>query len=78
MKQKEVNGKTFKAKPKVTRNPLFLDEKYLGSEPVWDAAECETMSPEVRASRLQAAFRYYNYFYNQKDLKKYEIGRAHV
>ena len=32
----KVNGKTIKARAKVARNPLLLDEKYTGSEPKWD------------------------------------------
>ena len=69
----KLNGKVIRAKVKPTRNPALVDEKYLGNEPVWDAEECSTMAPEVRDNLLRHAFRYYNYFYNQKDLKKYVV-----
>ena len=61
----KLNGKTIRAKVKPTRNPLLVDEKYLGNEPEWNAEECHTMAPEVRDNLLRHAFRYYNYFYNQ-------------
>lgn len=69
----KLNGKTIRAKVKPTRNPALVDEKYLGNEPVWDAEECHTMAPELRSNQMRHAFRYYNYFYNQKDLKKYVV-----
>lgn len=69
----KLNGKVVRAKIKPTRNPALVDEKYLGNEPVWDAEECSTMAPEIRDNLLRHAFRYYNYFYNQKDLKKYVV-----
>lgn len=69
----KLNGKTIRPKVKATRNPALVDEKYLGNEPVWDPEECATMSPERRDNLLRHAFRYYNYFYNQKDLKKYVV-----
>lgn len=69
----KLNGKTIRAKVKPTRNPALVDEKYLGNEPVWNSEECHTMAPETRDNLLRHAFRYYNYFYNQKDLKKYVV-----
>jgi hypothetical protein len=69
----KLNGKTVRAKVKPTRNPLLVDEKYLGNEPEWNSADCERMPPDIRANQMRHAFRYYNYFYNQKDLKKYVV-----
>lgn len=74
----KLNGKTVRAKVKPTRNPLLVDEKYLGNEPEWNVEECATMAPEVRENLMRGAFRYYNYFYNQKDLKKYVVEWAKV
>lgn len=69
----KLNGKTVRPKAKVQRNPLLIDEKYLGTEPVWDPERCLTLAPEDRERLLRTAFRYYNYFYSQKDLKKYVV-----
>lgn len=69
----KLNGKVVRAKVKPTRNPALVDEKYLGNEPVWDAEACHTMAPELRSNQMRHAFRYYNYFYNQKDLKKHVV-----
>lgn len=69
----KLNGKTIKAKVKATRNPLFADEKYTGGEPVWDTERARAMSDEEFDHHLRGSFYYYNYFYNQKDLKKYVV-----
>lgn len=67
----KVNGKTIRARVKATRNPLFADEKHMGSEPVWDAERARGMSNEEFDSHLRNSFRYYNYFYSVKELRKY-------
>ena len=67
----KVNGKTIKARVKATRNPLFADEKYLGSEPAWDTERALAMTDDEFDHHLQSSFRYYNYFYSVKDLRKY-------
>lgn len=69
----KLNGKTVRAKAKVQRNPLLVDEKYLGEEPVWDTEATKAMPLEERERLMRTAFRYYNYFFNQKDLKKYVV-----
>lgn len=61
-----------KAAPK-KRDPLFADEKYTGREPVWDTERATSMSQEEFDHHLRKAFFYYNYFYTQKDLKKYVV-----
>jgi hypothetical protein len=50
----------------------FADEKYTGPEPEWsaDAAEWDN---ERFDNRLRKSFYYYNYYYSQKDCKKYVI-----
>ena len=62
-----------KAAPK-KRDPLFADEKYTGREPVWDTERAASMSQEEFDHHLRKAFFYYNYFYTQKDLKKYVVN----
>ncbi len=65
-----VAGIKIKTKPPRVRNPLFADEKYTGGEPEWpqDAAD---WADEDFDHLLRKSFFYYNYFYNQKDTKKY-------
>ena len=62
-----------KAAPK-KRDPLFADEKYTGREPVWDTERATAMPQEEFDHHLRKAFFYYNYFYTQKDLKKYVVN----
>lgn len=68
-----VAGIKLKAKKKVQRNPLMVDEKYTGEEPVWDTERALTFSDKDFDHHLRRAFYYYNYFFNQKDLKKYVV-----
>jgi hypothetical protein len=65
--------KAPKRAPKKTRDPLFADEKYTGSEPVWDTERALKMSQEEFDHFLRKSFAYYNYYYAQKDLKKYMV-----
>lgn len=66
--------KAPKKAPKKTRDPLFTDEKYTGGEPVWDTERAAKMSQEEFDHFLRKSFYYYNYFYTQKDLKKYVVN----
>lgn len=65
--------KAPKKAPKKTRDPLFADEKYTGGEPVWDTERALAMSREEFEHFMRKSFFYYNYFYTQKDLKKYVV-----
>ena len=67
----KVNGKTVKAKVRATRNALFGDEKYTGSEPVWDTERARVMDDATFDNHLRKSFYYYNYYFTQKDTKKY-------
>lgn len=67
-----VAGIKIKNKETKIRNPLFADEKYTGSEPQWPE-ESVDWSDEQFDSFLRRSFYYYNYFYNQKDCKKYVV-----
>lgn len=58
---------------KATRDPLFLDEKYTGVEPIWDYDRALEFTEEEFDHHLRKSLRYYNYFYNVKDLKKYLV-----
>lgn len=65
-----VAGIKIKNKVAKTRNPLFMDEKYTGGEPEWPEGAAEW--DEARFdNRLRKSFYYYNYYYSQKDCKKY-------
>lgn len=66
--------KAPKRAPKKTRDPLFADEKYTGSEPVWDTERALKMTQSEFDHFLRRSFFYYNYFYAQKDLKKYAVS----
>lgn len=67
-----VAGVKIKVKAPKVRNPLFLDEKYTGGEPVWPADAKDW--PEDRFDNfLRKSFYYYNYYYSQKDCKKYVV-----
>jgi len=65
--------KAPKRAPKKTRDPLFADEKYTGSEPVWDTERALKMTQAEFDHFLRKSFSYYNYFYSAKDLKKYVV-----
>jgi hypothetical protein len=63
----------MKKKAKVSSNN-FADEKYTGNEPIWDYDRTLTFSNEEFDHHLRQSFRYYNYYYSTKDLKKYVVA----
>lgn len=67
-----VAGVKIKTKTAKTRNPAFYDEKYTGGEPEWPA-EAKDWPEDRFDSRLRKSFYYYNYYYSQKDCKKYVV-----
>ena len=67
-----VAGVKIKNKIPKTRNPIFFDEKYTGSEPVWPADAVDWPQDQFD-SLLRKSFYYYNYYYSQKDCKKYVV-----
>lgn len=67
-----VAGVKIKTKVPKTRNPIFFDEKYTGGEPVWPA-EAKDWPEDKFDNRLRKSFYYYNYYYSQKDCKKYVV-----
>ena len=67
-----VAGIKIKNKETKIRNPLFADEKYTGGEPQWPE-ESVDWSDDQFDSLLRRSFYYYNYYYNQKDCKKYVV-----
>lgn len=69
----KINGKTFRPKAKVQRNPLMVDEKYTGTEPMWDTERARTFDDATFDHHLRGSFYYYNYYYSQKDTKKYVV-----
>lgn len=67
----KLDGMKKKAKVK---NINFSDEKYTGTEPKWDYDRALTFSDEEFNHHLRKSFRYYNYYYSPKDLKKYVVA----
>lgn len=67
-----VAGIKIKTKAPKTRNPLFLDEKYTGGEPDWPE-EAKEWPQDKFDNLLRKSFYYYNYYYSQKDCKKYVV-----
>ena len=65
-----VAGIKIKTKSPKVRNPMFADEKHTGGEPIW-TAEAKDWSDDEFDNQLRRSFNYYNYYYNQKDCKKY-------
>ena len=67
-----VAGIKIKTKVAKPRGGQFMDEKYTGPEPEWppEAAEWDG---EKFDNRLRKSFYYYNYYYSQKDCKKYVV-----
>jgi len=68
----KIDGAKKKTKV-VARDPIFLDEKAVGTEPVWDAQRAIEFTDEVFDHNFRKSMRYYNYFYSTKDLKKYLV-----
>ena len=66
----KVDGMKKKVKT-AARDPIFIDEKAVGSEPVWDTTRALAFTDDVFDHHMRVSLRYYNYFYSTKDLKKY-------
>ena len=66
----KIDGMKKKAK---VSNINFSDEKYTGSEPIWDYDRALTFSNEEFDHHLRKSLAYYNYYYGPKDLKKYVV-----
>jgi hypothetical protein len=66
----------MKKKAKVSRDPIFADEKSVGSEPVWDPVRALEFTEEEFDHHMRISLRYYNYFYTTKELKKYLVEWA--
>lgn len=63
---------------KVIRTPKMLDEKYVGSEPIWDTEQAMLLDDTEYNNLLRRTLNYYNYFYTVKDLKKYLVEWVRV
>ena len=69
----KINGKASKTRKAAPRTSAMLDEKYTGEEPVWDTERATAMDDATFDNHMRRSFYYYNYFYNQKDFKKYVV-----
>lgn len=67
----KIDGMKKKVK---TKDNNFADEKYTGSEPIWDYDRALTFSSQEFDHHLRKSLVYYNYYYNTKDLKKYVVA----
>ena len=65
--------KAPKKAPAKKRDPAFSDEKYTGTEPVWDTERAAKMSQDEFDHFLRKSFFYYNYYYSQKDCKRHVV-----
>lgn len=72
----KVDGKVIKSKIKAPRSTHASDEKYTGTEPVWDTERALAMSDFDFDHHMTRSFQYYNYHYSSKDLKKYVVEWA--
>jgi hypothetical protein len=68
-----VAGIKIKTKVPKVRGGNFADEKYTGSEPQWDTERAEQFDNATFDHHLRRSFYYYNYYYSQKDCKKYVV-----
>jgi hypothetical protein len=68
-----VAGIKIKTKVAKPRGGNFADEKYTGGEPEWNTEEAEKFDNATFDNRLRKSFYYYNYYYTQKDCKKYVV-----
>lgn len=69
-----VAGIKIKAKVGKTRNPIFFDEKYTGTEPEWNTEQAREYTDAQFDHCLRQSFYYYNYYYSQKDCKKHVVA----
>ena len=72
----KVDGKVVRAKIKAPRSTHAADEKYTGTEPVWDTERAEKFDQPTFDNFMRKSLNYYNYHYAQKDLKKYVVEWA--
>lgn len=67
-----VAGVKIKTKVSKPRGGQFMDEKYTGPEPEWPA-DAKEWADDKFDNLLRRSFYYYNYYYTQKDTKKYVV-----
>lgn len=67
-----VAGVKIKTKVSKPRGGHLMDEKYTGTEPQWPE-EAKDWPEDKFDNFLRKSFYYYNYYYNQKDTKKYVV-----
>lgn len=66
--------KSFKVKAKkqpARMTETMLHEKHIGEEPTWDPVATAKLTDDEYEKCLRECWRYYNYFFNSKDMKKY-------
>jgi hypothetical protein len=68
-----VAGIKIKTKAPRAARIAFADEKYTGTEPVWDTERALGFTDADFDHHLRRSFYYYNYHYTQKDCKKHVV-----
>lgn len=71
-----VKKEAVKKDPGVARAPnsnYRFDEKYMGTEPVWDTQRALAMSDADFDHHLRKSLNWYNYMFTSKELKKYVV-----
>jgi hypothetical protein len=66
---KTIAGIKIPKKKVVVRRAHLADEKYTGTEPVWDTERALTFDDATFDHHLRRSFTYYNYHFTVKDLK---------
>lgn len=69
----KIDNKIVKARKPTVRSTYAADEKYTGTEPVWDTGRALTMSDTDFEHHMRKSFNYYNYHFNQRELKKFVV-----
>lgn len=68
--------KATKKKTVKRADPIMMHEMHVGEEPVWDFDRAMTFSDDEYDHHLRASWKYYNYFYSHKDMKKHAVNWA--
>jgi predicted metal-binding transcription factor (methanogenesis marker protein 9) len=69
----KIDGKSVKPRKSTVRSQYAADEKYTGTEPVWDTERASAMYDADFDHHLRKSFNYYNYHFNQRELKKHVV-----
>jgi hypothetical protein len=72
----KVKEKTASTRRTRTSSPLSIDEKFMGTEPVWDTQAAQSYDDATFDALMRKSLNWYNYFYTTKTTKKYVLDWA--